>query len=78
LILKVAVATIFAFMVMVQGPVPLHDPVQPAKKDPFAGTAVSLTCVPDPNIALHVEGQLMPAGVLVTVPVPLPASITVN
>jgi hypothetical protein len=39
----------------------------------LAGTAVSFTLVPAAKDALHVEGQFMPVGLLVTVPVALPA-----
>jgi hypothetical protein len=35
-----------------------------------------VTEVPDAKLAVHVVGQLIPAGVLVTVPVP--ATATVN
>jgi hypothetical protein len=59
-------------------PVPLHAPLQPAKYDPFAGAAVSLTWVPDANEAVHVGLQLIPAGLLVTVPLPVPARVTVS
>jgi hypothetical protein len=37
-----------------------------------------VTAVPGINDALHVWGQLMPAGELVTVPVPPPLLVTVN
>jgi hypothetical protein len=65
-----------AFIVTVQLPVPLHAPPQPAKLDPAAGVAVRLTCVPAAKLAPHVVPQLIPAGALVTVP--LPARPTVN
>jgi len=65
-------------MVRVQAAVPLQAPDHPAKKAPFAGTAVSFTLVPDVKEALHVGWQLIPAGLLVTVPVEVPASVTVS
>src|SRR5438105_695564 len=74
--LKVAVTDWFAFMVRVQVPVPLQAPDQPAKNAPLAGVAVSLTLVPELNDALHVGAQLIPVGLLVTVPVEVPASCT--
>jgi hypothetical protein len=43
-----------------------------------AGAVVSLTLVPAANEALQVGLQLMPAGVLVTVPVPVPAKVIVR
>jgi len=44
----------------------------------LAGVAVSLTTVPDANEAVQVLGQLIPDGLLATVPVLVPASLTVN
>lgn len=61
-----------------QVPVPVHAPDQPVKSELASGLAVSVTDVPLVNVALHVDPQLMPAGTLVTVPVPLPASVTVS
>jgi hypothetical protein len=43
---------------------------------PLAGAAVRLTCVPGAKFALQLDGQLMPEGELVTVP--LPVTLTVN
>jgi len=39
---------------------------------------VSVTAVPALNDALHVGEQLIPVGLLVTVPVEVPASVTVS
>ena len=74
--LKVAVTDWFAFIVTVHVPVPLQAPDHPAKKAPLAGVAVSLTLVPELNDAVHVGEQLIPAGLLVTVPVEVPANCT--
>ena len=76
--LKVAVADWFAFIVSVQVPLPLQTPDHPAKKAPLAGTAVSFTLVPELKDAVQVGEQAIPAGLLVTVPLALPASSTVN
>jgi hypothetical protein len=57
---------------------PLQAPDQPAKYAPLLAVAVSLTTVPAANDALHVGEQVIPAGVLVTVPVEVPARLTVN
>jgi len=66
-------------MTVVHVPVPLHPPpLQPAKTDPAEGVAVSVTELPVGNGALHVVPQLMPAGLLATVPVPPPAFVTVR
>ncbi len=37
-----------------------------------------VTRVPEPNGAEHVEPQLMPAGLLVTVPLPVPTLVAVS
>jgi hypothetical protein len=58
--------------------VPAHAPDQPAKIDPALGVAVSMTSVPDANEALQAEPQLMPAGLLVTGPLPVPALPTTS
>jgi hypothetical protein len=65
-------------MVSVHVVVPLQAPDHPAKKAPLAGTGVSFTLAPELNEALQVGGQLMPAGLLVTVPVAVPANDTVS
>lgn len=52
--------------------VPVHDPVQPVKLDPLDARAVSVTVVPELNCAEQVLPQLIPDGLEVTVPVPLP------
>ena len=56
---------------------PEHAPVQPANTEPDAGAAVSVTDTPLLNAKLHNVPQLMPAGDDVTVPLPLPARVTV-
>jgi hypothetical protein len=78
LTLKVAVAVKLAFIVTVHADVPLHAPLQPAKKAPLSGAAVNFTTVPDVKEAVQVPGQLIPDGLLVTVPVLVPARLTVN
>jgi len=54
------------------------SPVHPSNVEPADGDAVSATPVPDVNPALHVAPQLMPAGLLVTVPLPVPALVIVS
>jgi ABC-type transport system involved in cytochrome c biogenesis permease subunit len=41
------------------------------------GVSLSVTCVFGGKLAEQVVGQLIPAGLLVTVPVPAPAMVTV-
>ena len=56
-----------------QVPVPEQpSPDQPVKVEPEAGLAVRATDVPELKLAEQVEPQLMPLGLLVTVPEPVP------
>ena len=59
-------------------PVPLQVPPHPEKVMPESGVAVKVTCVLLANVAVQVDPQLMPDGLLVTVPVPVPAKVTVS
>ena len=73
---NVAVTLCAVFIVTTQLPKPLQAPPQPLKPKPFAGVAVSVTCVPWARFSLQVDGQLIPIGELVTVP--LPVTLTDN
>ena len=73
-----ALTEVAAFMVTLQAPVPLQAPLQPVKVEPEAGVAVRLTTVPLAKFAEQVAPQEIPAGELVTVPVPVPLSVTVR
>ena len=65
--------------VIVHVPVPSHGPApHPVKVDPSEGVAVNTTVVPLAKLTEHVAPQLIPAGVLLTVPVPLPPGIIVS
>jgi hypothetical protein len=75
---KVAVTELAAFIVTLHVPVPVQAPLQPVKVAPAAGAAVSVTAVPLLKAAEQVVPQLMPAGVLVTVPAPAPARLTLS
>src|SRR4029077_3848686 len=76
--LKVAVTDLAAVMETEHAPTPEQAPLHPAKVDPEPGVAVRMTEVPPLKFAVHALGQLMPAGTLVTVPVPVPATVTIN
>jgi hypothetical protein len=76
---KVAVTVWSPTIATTQGPVPVQPaPLQPVNVDAFVGVAVSVTVVPVAKSATHVPGQEMPLGLLVTVPVPFPARLTVS
>lgn len=68
---KVALTAWFAFTVTAQVPVPEQPPpLHPVKVIFEPGDAVSVTFVPSEKAAVHVPGQVTPAGLLVTVPEP--------
>lgn len=72
-----APTVVAAVIVTVHVAVPEHPPpVQPVKTDPAAGVAASATLDPAANVAEQTLPQLMPAGVLVTLP--LPVRVTVS
>jgi hypothetical protein len=74
---KVAVQFRFADIVTLPS-VQSASPLQAVNDDPAAGVGVSATTCPDANGALQVEPQLMPAGLLVTAPLPVPAFAIVS
>jgi hypothetical protein len=77
--LNVAVTDVFADSFTVQGPVPLHvPPDHPPNTELVPAVAVSVTVVPLLKLALQAVPQLIPAGLLVIVPVPLPAGTIVK
>jgi hypothetical protein len=78
-LLKVAVTAVAAVNVTTHVPVPVQPPpFHPANVEPSAGLAVNVTCVPLAKPAEHVDPQLIPAGLLVTVPDPVPALVKVS
>jgi hypothetical protein len=72
---KFATTDVSAFSVKRQVS-PVHAPLQPVKKYPWAGEALSITMVPAANGAEHIAHE-MPVGLLVTNPGP-PPSLTVR
>lgn len=76
---NVAVALLVAFIVRVHVvAVPEQAPDQPVKAYPLDGAAVRTTPVPYENAVEHVPGQEIPAGELVTVPLPLTPTVSVS
>jgi hypothetical protein len=61
-----------------QAPVPVQAPVHPPNVELVLTASVNVTFVPLAKPALQVVGQSMPAGVLRTVPDPVPLSLTVS
>jgi hypothetical protein len=57
---------------------PVHAPDQPIKFESTPAAAVKVTTVSAVTSAEHTEPQFMPAGLLVTVPMPVPALVTVS
>jgi hypothetical protein len=79
LTINVAATDCVALIVTTQVPVPLHPaPLQPVNVEPLNAVAVKVTDVPLANEALQVAPQVMPDGLLVTVPLPFPADVTVK
>jgi hypothetical protein len=54
------------------------SPLQPENTEPGAGVAVRVTMDAAAKSAEHVTPQVMPAGVVVTEPAPVPAFVIVN
>ena len=77
-VLNVAVTARACVIDTVQAPVPEHAPLHPAKLAPLPAAAVSVTEVPLAKLALQVLPQLMAPVFDVTVPVPLPAFVTLS
>ena len=76
---KVAVADFAPFIVTVHVvEAPAHAPLQPVKLEPVAATAVSVTLAPSAKVVWQVAPQSMPAGPLVTTPLPLPDFSTLS
>lgn len=75
---KVAVTVCVALKVTVQAPVPVQSPPQPAKVEPMPAAAANVTAVPSGKVVAQVAPQVMPEGVEVIAPVPLPNVLTVS
>ena len=72
---KVAVTDCAAFMFTLQMPMPEQAPLQPVNVDPTPPTAVNAT-VPLAKVVEQIAPQLIPAGLLVTVPLPVTETVS--
>jgi hypothetical protein len=54
------------------------SPDQPPKTELASAAGASVTLVASPNGAEHFEPHVIPAGMLVTVPLPAPVFVTVS
>jgi hypothetical protein len=73
---NVAVTVVLDVRVTVHVLVPVQAPDQPTNVEPVLGVAVNITGVPLAKLALHVVPQLMPEGLLVTVPGPVLCTVS--
>lgn len=73
-----AVTEVFESGASLQVEVPLQAPAQPVKVELPVGCAVKVISVPGENVAWQVDPQSMPAGELLTVPVPSPETFTLT
>lgn len=65
---KLAATVVSAFNVTLHAPEPEQAPLQPVNAKFCDGAMVSVTTVPETKFALQDAAQLMPAGLLITVP----------
>ena len=68
---KFAVTVVFEDSVRVQSAVPVQPPLQPENVKPASAVARNDTALPATKLKEQVVPQLIPAGVLVTVPLPV-------
>ena len=71
LLTKFAVAVVLDESVILQSAVPVQPPLQPMNVKPASEVARSVTAVPATKLKEQLVPQLMPAGVLVTAPLPI-------
>src|SRR5215831_10095425 len=75
---NVAVTVVLDDKVTLQEPVPVHAPLQPVNVEPVVAAAVKVTAVPGGYVAEQLVPHVMPFGEPVTVPLPVPALVTVR
>ena len=76
---KLAVTVLSLLRVTLHIAVSLQSPpLQPTNAEPVSATAVRATVVPPAKTAAHLDPQAIPAGLLLTLPVPVPPRVTVS
>jgi hypothetical protein len=74
--LNAAITVVSAFTVTVHAAVPLQPPpLHPENVEPEAAAAVRVTLVPATTVSVQSLPHVIPTGVLVTVPVPVPLRV---
>jgi hypothetical protein len=69
---KLAVSDLALVIGTLHAAVPVQAPLQPVNAHPFAAVLLNCTMVSDAKSAAQIRvGQMMPTGLLVTVPFPL-------
>src|SRR4051812_25092157 len=77
--MKLAVTDVAAFMLTLHdAPETVSPPFHPLNTDSIPGVAVSVTIVPLSYTAEQFEPQLIPSGLEVTAPLPMPDFLTVS
>jgi hypothetical protein len=77
-VLNVPVTDVLLVSITLQVLVPLQAPDQPANTEPAFGVSARVTAVPLGKAALHTCPQVIPDGVLVIVPPPVPLTCALN
>jgi hypothetical protein len=75
---KVAVTEALPLLVTTQLLAPVQAPAHDTKFEPALGVALNVTVLLAPNAAVQVTPQLIPGGLLVTVPVPSPVVLMLS
>jgi hypothetical protein len=74
---KIAVTEVAVLPLSVHGSFPWQPPLHPVNVEPMSGMAVRVTTLPLGNDSLQSMPQAIPGGELITLPLPVPALLTV-
>src|SRR5687768_5496839 len=72
-----ATTSVFAEIMRLHEPVPVHPPDHPTKVELTSGIAVTVNGVPSETASMQSAPQSIPAGILTILPEPLPVRETV-